>query len=168
MEFSASRCDTVCFTGHRPEKLTQTEEQVREALREGIRRALDWKYTTFISGMAPGVDIWATEEILALKEERPELRLVCAIPYDGFSQNWDEKWREKYESILAAADEICYICSQKTCSAPIIRDKWMIDHSSLVIAFYNGEKGGTRTTVEYAEKQKIRVLNVLKQKGDRV
>ena len=71
MEFPASKWNTVCFTGHRPEKLTQGEEEVREALREGIQQTLKWKYTVFISGMAPGVDIWAAKEILALKKEKP-------------------------------------------------------------------------------------------------
>ena len=161
MEFTTSRWDTVCFTGHRPEKLTQSEGEVREALRAGIGRALKWKYTVFISGMAPGVDIWAAEEILALRKERPDLKLICAVPYDGFAAKWEAEWKERYDTILAQADEIHYICPKNTRAAPIIRDKWMVDHSSLVIAFYNGEMGGTRTTVEYAEKQKIRVLNVM-------
>ncbi len=163
MEFTTSRWDTVCFTGHRPEKLKQSEIQVREALRMGIRNALKWKYTTFITGMAPGVDIWAAEEILDLKKEKPEIRLVCAIPYDGFSQNWDDVWKEKYSDVKSAADEVYFICPKKQRSAPVVRDKWMVDHSSMVIAVYNGEKGGTRTTVEYAEKKKIRVVNVLKE-----
>ena len=81
MEFTASRMDTVCFTGHRPEKLTQSEEQVRSALRTGIDRALRWKYTTFITGMAQGVDLWAAEEILSLREEHPEIKchLTCIL-----------------------------------------------------------------------------------------
>ena len=163
MEFAASRCDTVCFTGHRPEKLKQCEEQVREALRKGINRALAWKFTTFITGMAKGVDLWAAEEIIKLKGEHPEIRLVCAVPYEGFSQKWDDEWKDKYETVKAAADEVHYICPRDMRGAPIIRDKWMVDHSSLVIAVYNGEKGGTRTTVEYAEKKRTRVINVLEE-----
>ena len=87
MGMTTSKFDTVCFTGHRPEKLTQSEETVREALRKGIDQALAWRCTRFISGMAPGVDIWAAEEVLALKEKRPEIRLVCAVTYDGFARN---------------------------------------------------------------------------------
>ena len=161
MEFTASKWDTACFTGHRPEKLTQSEEQVRKALREGIQQALNWKYTVFISGMAPGVDIWAAEEIFALKKEKPELRLICAVPYDGFSNGWDTEWKQKFDAITAAADEVHFICLKSSRSAPVIRDRWMVDRSSLVIAAYNGEKGGTKTTVEYAESKKTRVLNVL-------
>lgn len=163
MEFTASRCDTVCFTGHRPEKLTQSEEQIKEALRRGINRALTWKFTTFITGMAKGVDLWAAEEIPALKDEHPEIRLICAIPYEGYAQKWDNEWKDRYEAVKKAADEVYYICPRDMRGAPIIRDKWMVDNSSLVIAVYNGEKGGTRTTVEYAEKKRTRVINVLKE-----
>ena len=162
MEFTASRMDTVCFTGHRPEKLTQSEEQVRSALRTGIDRALRWKYTAFITGMAQGVDLWAAEEILSLREEHPEIKLICAIPYESYADKWDPEWKDLYENVKAAADEVYYICPRDMRGAPVIRDKWMVDRSSLVIAVYNGEKGGTRTTVEYAEKKRIRVINVLK------
>ena len=96
MEITASRWETVCFTGHRPEKLAQSGEQIREALRQGIQKARAWKYTTFISGMAQGVDIWAAEEILSLKKEHPEIRLVCAVPYEGFANNWDDEWKDRY------------------------------------------------------------------------
>jgi uncharacterized phage-like protein YoqJ len=163
VEFTESRWNTVCFTGHRPEKLTLAEDQVRGALRKGIDKALEWKYTTFISGMAPGVDIWAAEEILALKKGHPEIKLICAIPYDGFDRNWNTEWKEKFDAVKSQADEAYFICPKSMRAAPIIRDKWMVDHSSLVIAVYTGGKGGTRTTIEYAEKQKIKVLNILKE-----
>ena len=106
MEFTASRMDTVCFTGHRPEKLTQSEEQVRSALRTGIDRALRWKYTAFITGMAQGVDLWAAEEILTLRKERPGIKLICAIPYESYADKWDPEWKDKYEKVKTAADEV--------------------------------------------------------------
>ena len=163
MDITSLRWETVCFTGHRPEKLTQSEEQIREALRHGIQKALAWRYTTFISGMAQGVDIWAAEEILSLKKKHPEIQLVCAIPYEGYAHKWDDEWKNKFEAVMSAAEEVRYICPRNMRGAPIIRDKWMVDHSSLVIAVYNGEKGGTQTTVAYAEKKKTRVINVLRE-----
>ena len=161
MEFTTSRMDTVCFTGHRPEKLTQSEDEIRKKLGVGIERALKWKYTTFITGMAQGVDLWAADEILALRKDHPEIKLICAIPYEGYSDKWDSEWKEKYENVKNAADEVYFICHQYMRGAPVIRDKWMVDHSSLVIAVFNGGKGGTKTTIDYACSKKTRVLNVL-------
>ena len=30
--------------------------------------------------MAPGVDIWAAEEVLELKKANSEIKLICAVP----------------------------------------------------------------------------------------
>ena len=37
----------------------------------------------------------------------------------------------------------------------------MVDRSSRVIAFYNGESGGTRNTILYAESKGVEVINLL-------
>ena len=56
-----SRC---CFTGHRPEKLDCSEQEAIALLQKNIRYAYDLGYTTFITGMSRGVDIWAAEIVL--------------------------------------------------------------------------------------------------------
>ncbi len=33
----------------------------------------------------------------------------------------------------------------------------MVDHSSLLIAIYNGNPGGTRNTIEYAKRKKFEI-----------
>ncbi len=45
-----------CFTGHRPEKLHAAKNIVLQKLDAAIITALRDGYTTFISGMAKGVD----------------------------------------------------------------------------------------------------------------
>ena len=44
------------FTGHRPQYLTRCEEDVRVDLENAIMAAIKDGYTTFISGLAYGVD----------------------------------------------------------------------------------------------------------------
>lgn len=46
-----------CFTGHRPEKLSASEDEVKMALADAIDSALTVGKRTFISGMARGTDI---------------------------------------------------------------------------------------------------------------
>ena len=53
-----------CFTGHRPEKLSASEDEVKMALADAIDSALTVGKRTFISGMARGTDIWAAELVL--------------------------------------------------------------------------------------------------------
>ena len=39
----------------------------------------------------------------------------------------------------------------------LIRNEWMVDRSNRVIAYFNGEPGGTLSTIDYALKSKIEV-----------
>lgn len=98
------RLHRVCFTGHRPEKLNVPEEAVMKGLEAEIDRAISDGYTTFISGMARGVDIWAAEIVLDKKKHYPELKLICALPFDGFERSWSGDWQKIYHEILKKAD----------------------------------------------------------------
>mgnify|MGYP004502058763 CR=1 FL=1 len=69
-----------CFTGHRPEKLKYSEEEIKPLLADAIDCAIADGYTTFITGMAPGTDIWAAELVLEKKKQNGELCLICAVP----------------------------------------------------------------------------------------
>ncbi len=54
-----------------------------------------------------------------------------------------------------------YICPDYSKGAFQKRNEWMVDRSSRVIAFYNGESGGTRNTIRYAESKGVQVINLL-------
>lgn len=151
---------TCCFTGHRPEKLTENQEFIMAGLRKAILNAIDNGYTNFITGMAYGVDIWAAEIVLSLKATH-QLRLICAIPNPTFENICNEDWKKRYRQVLAQADEVNYILPHYTSYCLQKRNKWMVEHSSLIIAVYNGSKGGTKNTIDYATKNNIKVINAL-------
>ena len=152
---SELRLHRCCFTGHRSEKLRQTEEQVIAALEESIRAAIADGYTTFISGMARGVDIWATKIVLQLRDSRMPITLICASPYDGFETKWKEEWQNRYKTVMDQADLVRFICKGYSRRYFQVRNEWMVDHSSRVIAVYNGEPRGTQNTIEYARQKEI-------------
>lgn len=158
VELRKGRC---CFTGHRPEKLNQSEEALCGMLRAEIMQAINDGFTVFISGMARGIDIWAAEIVLELKQEGYPLRLICALPYDGFGDRWSVLWREKYQKILSQVDLVRVICKGYHKGCFQIRNEWMVNHSARVIALYTGEPGGTRNTINYAEKCGIEVRNAI-------
>ena len=101
---SELRLHRCCFTGHRPEKLSQPERVTIAALEREIRAAVDDGFVTFISGMARGVDIWAAEIVLRLKAEGHPLHLICASPFEGFERSWSADWKRRYHDVLAVAD----------------------------------------------------------------
>lgn len=46
-----------------------------------IQKAINDGCDTFITGMAPGVDTWAAQEVLKLKAGHDEIKLICAVPF---------------------------------------------------------------------------------------
>lgn len=153
----ALRQHRCCITGHRMQKLNKSEDAIRRDLERAILLAIAGGYTTFISGMAYGVDIIAGEVVLSLKETHPELKLIAVIPFQGIETRWKEHWISRYYSLLYHADHVKVICDGYHPEAYQMRNKWMIDHASRVIAVFNGEPSGTKKTIAYALKKAIPV-----------
>ncbi len=156
------RLHRVCFTGHRPEKMIQPGYVINQLLEEAIYQSIKEGFTTFISGMARGVAIWAAEIVLRLKKEGYPIHLICASPYPGFESHWAEDWRLRYQRVMKEADLVRYICKNYHRRCFQTRNEWMVKHSAKVIAVFNGEKGGTKNTIDYALHNGVIVHNVLR------
>ena len=149
---------TCCFTGHRPEKLSFSEDTVRKWLALQIDEAIENGSTRFISGMQRGVDLWAAELVLERRNAGSGIRLIAACAFPQMENGWEASWQEAYETILAQVDEKYTIAAQPDRKAYLARDRWMVDRSSKVIAVYSGSPGGTRATINYAVKNQIDVV----------
>ncbi len=148
---------SCCFTGHRQQFLTRPEDEIKADLENSILRAVDEGYTTFITGMACGADIWAAEIVLRMQDSHPELRLIAAVPFSGFNKAWGEEWQRRYRAVLSRAEHTEVLGPAFSRGIYQIRNEWMVDHSSKVIAVYNGKPGGTRNTIRYAKRRGLPV-----------
>lgn len=144
----------VAGTGHRPEncedeQVVRTKARVKLQYTEGIE--------SFVCGMAAGFDLWAGDEALKLGMD-----VIAARPWAGHT--WRKSDREIYERVLAGASRVVNVHESKDYPGVFVyhnRDKWMVDNSDVVMAYWNGwEKGGTYGTVEYARKQKKPITNI--------
>lgn len=149
-----SRC---CFTGHRPQKLRRPIDDIKVDLENEIIAAIKEGYTTFITGMAAGTDIWAGNIVVRLKDRFPNVKLIAAVPFPEFSDGWETEWQEKYKRLLDKADLVKVISPEYDDTVYQARNQWMVDHSSKVIAVYDGAAGGTRNTINYARKNGVLV-----------
>ncbi len=135
----------VCFTGHRPEKLTCPEWLIKRDLKKEIRQAVANGLVVFITGMARGVDIWAAEIVIELRDSGQPLKLICACPYDGFEKSWSSEWQERYKAVLAKSDHTVYVCKYYNRDCFQIRNEWMVNHSARVIGFSMERRVGRKT-----------------------
>ena len=152
------RMHRCCFAGHRPEKIDHTEQEIKHWLSRRIDLAIMDGFVTFITGCCMGVDIWAAEVVIEKRKENPALHLIAAVPWPGFPRQWSEEWRARYEQLLKDADLVVNVSKYYRKDVFELRNRWMVDHSNRVIAFYNEKAGGSRYLINYADGQWVDVV----------
>lgn len=113
-----------------------------------------------VCGMARGIDLWAGQAVIGKKITYPELKLICATPFVGFERQWSMNWQQLYTFVLSHSDFKVAISKRYDPGCFQRRNEWMVNHSSLVIAAYNGERGGTRNTIQFAKASAVPIQNI--------
>lgn len=149
------RLHRCCFSGHRPEKLRTDEATIKAWLEKQVDQAIADGYTTFITGMAMGVDLWAGQIVVERRRSNSSLHLIAAVPWPGFAAKWKDQWKGQYETVLHAADLVINVREAYEKNVFQLRNEWMVNHSQRIIAYFNGERGGTLATIDYALKSHI-------------
>lgn len=158
----------VCaITGHRPEgfswnyynkQCSQHQNYLYQVKNTAIKLIEKENCTTFITGGARGVDLDFALTILKLKETYSNIKLTVALPYMGHHNSMTEEEKGNYQLVLQKADSIKYITKHYTRLCFLVRNKYMVDNATMLLAYYNGVKqGGTYQTINYATKQNIPV-----------
>lgn len=158
---------TCCFTGLRPRKLPfgsdENDERcirLKNTLCAKIRELIENEgVTRFISGLALGVDTYAAEAVLFLKEEYPGIRLEAAIPCADQTAFWSYADKKRYCRIAERCDVSTVLQKKYTDGCMQKRNRYMVDNSDIVIAVWDGTPGGTENTVRYAEKLGRKILS---------
>ena len=151
----------ICtFTGHRPHKFPWKYDEadkrcvrLKAVLVERIEKIVESGVTDFLSGMAQGTDLWAAQAVLVLRKEYPALKLHCILPCEGQESVWSFPAQDIYHFILAQANSVVYVSRAYHKGCMLERNRYLVDHSDILLAVYNGERrGGTAATVRYAQK----------------
>ena len=139
---------TCCVTGHRnisANKIHYVQMQIRQELLRAIQRG----YTHFISGFAVGVDLIFAGIVADLKSEYP-ITLEAAIPYPGRMDTPDRA----FQHLVKVCDTVKVHTDRYSKGCYMVRNRYMIDCSALVIAVHDGRKsGGTAATIGYVNRK---------------
>lgn len=139
---------TCCVTGHRDIPADKIQ-YVQMKLRQELLQAIQSGYTHFISGFAAGVDLIFAGIVADLKRECP-ITLEAAIPYPGRMNTPDEV----FQCLLKECDIVKVHTDRYSKSCYMVRNRYMIDCSALVIAVHDDRKsGGTAATIGYANRK---------------
>ena len=135
----------ICaFTGHRSKSFSWKDNETAPGcvlLKETLAEQISV------------LDLWAAEIVLDLKKKNPALRLHCILPCEGQEDAWPMSEQERYRSILRQADEVIYVNREYTSDCMLARNRYLVEHSSVLLAVYNGSRrSGTGMTVRYAKR----------------
>lgn len=137
--------------------------QLKERLTKQIKKLIEDGADEFYSGMALGVDMWAAEIVLELKKEYPKLKLTAVVPCPEQADRWSEEHKARYQSILDRCDKTITTSPSYTRGCMHKRNRALVDLCDVLIAVFDGTKGGTMQTVNYAKskKRKIEIITPL-------
>jgi uncharacterized phage-like protein YoqJ len=152
---------TACFTGHRPDKLQKEKlPLIAETLNRELAACIRGGHHRFICGMSRGFDLMCARAVLKAKWEYPNVFLELALPHADQADHWNEADKAAYLYIIERADLITCLSPKYVQGCMHARNRYMIDNSSLLIAYFDGTPGGTASTVELAEKREMEIHNL--------
>lgn len=164
--------ECVCaITGHRPSrfKFKYSEDyalckKIKASMLEVFRKLHDEKEVRrFYVGGALGVDMWAAEQILRLKEQPgyEDIELVVALPFVGHDAKWDQRSKRRMEFILQHCSRKEVIGNKDCRESYIKRNCYMVDQANYLVAVYDDVRNlrsGTMQCVRYARKKQVPVI----------
>ena len=159
---------TACsFTGHRPAKLPWGADEsdarcaaLKARLYAAAESAILEGTEHFLCGMAEGCDLYFCEIVLELKKRYPHVTLEAALPCPTQTDRWSAASRARYRALLERCDYETMVQENYSPGCMQRRNRYMVDHSSLLIAAHDGLPGGTRSTIEYALRRGVPVVDV--------
>ena len=151
---------TCCFTGHRNVPTDKMQEIVARTGAK-VRELISGGYRCFVVGGAIGYDTLAAELLFRLRDaERMGIRVILAYPFDGYMDRWSEEQKATYERLLPLYDERICVAAAASRGAYLQRDRYMVDASSMCVAYCTRQTGGTAYTIRYAAKTGVPVCNI--------
>ena len=135
----------LTVTGHRPQRLKGQEKLIKKWAKAQL---LQLQPSILYNGMAQGAD-----QIVAIAAKELNIPIICCYPFPRKNYHPTEQW-------IMENNKIIFIQPTFSKQSYIIRDKFMVDHSDVILAVWDGiQQGGTYTTREYAIKQGKKVID---------
>lgn len=138
-------------------KRTMLEQFKKLYDEQGVRR--------YYVGGTLGVDMWAGELILRLKEQPGygNIELVVVPPFEGHDAKWDERSKRRMDFLRRMCSDYVVIGTEDCRESYIKRNGYMVDHADYLVAVYDNERNlrtGTMQCVRYAEKERKKIIYI--------
>lgn len=162
-------------TGHRPPPLGGYQERIRHRVTDLAVAVIErYEPLTVVTGMALGWD-----QAVAEAASKVQVPFHAIVPFQDYPSRWPLSSRTRYFQLLDRAQFVHVVVDQASMeddndygklSKPQLVSKYihmrndfmldyLIDEPGFVAALWNGESGGTGSTVKKALNRKLKVVN---------
>lgn len=164
---------SIYVTGYRTHELGIFNDKhpgipvIKKALQDQLtilcEDGLEW---VIVSGQL-GVEHWATEVVLQLKERFPSLKYSVITPFLEQEKNWNDQKKEKYALMMMHADFVTSV-TKRPYEAPwqfTEKDKFIIQNTDGMLLIYDEENEGSpkyikRLVEKYMENNEYTLLQL--------
>ena len=151
-----------CFTGHR-KIYSMSLPVVAQRLEDKLIFLIEKEdFSDFRAGGATGFDSLAALTVLKLKNKYPHIKLHLLLPCKTQDKYFSHLEKGLYQYTINGADSVTYVQEHYSREAMFARNRALVDGSDLCIACLERLEGGTYQTVNYARKQKVTTINILR------
>ena len=150
---------TVCtFAGHREVYQANISEMLDEAISKIINTDDNFRFLVGGMGEFDGI---CSSAVRRAKRKYPnkEIRLELVLPYLTHELNENKLYYETSFDDVVIPIELAGVHYK---SAITKRNRWMVEQSDWLIAFIYRDFGGAYTTLRYAEKKGLQIINLAK------
>jgi uncharacterized phage-like protein YoqJ len=164
---------SCAITGHSPQrfKFKYNEEaplcrSIKAVLAEQIKLLYSKSVKVFYVGCAVGVDTWAAEIILDLKQQADfsDIELFCAVPFPEHTEKFTAVQKKRYENILSRCDNKETVNRHYSPTAYKRLNYFLVDKSEYLIAVCDqdksGESRGLMQMINYALKNNLEITYI--------
>ncbi len=154
LDLNIIREKTLCVSGHRSVK----EDLNVDKLKSLFLKYVDLGIDTFLIGMAVGYDTICFRILEKIRRSGKNIRIICCIPCPEQDKFFSEEQKTEYKRMIDSADFSILLENRYTPYCMMKRNKFMVDNSSVLIAYLREKKGGTKRTVDYAKDCGIEII----------
>lgn len=163
---------TCAITGHRPTRFKWKYDENNNGCKRLKKRMRDQFILLYEKGVRQfwvggtlGVDMWAGEILLRLKElpEYSEIKLMVVLPFEGHDSTWDNRSKLRMAFLIKHSAKTVTIGASG--QPPAVnyrrRNEFLVKQADCLIAIYDNDRsihGGTGMTVNLAKKKGIPVI----------
>lgn len=125
--------------------------------KRGVRR--------FYIGGAIGVNLWAGELLLKLKEEPgyEDLELVVVLPFPGHDAKWDVRRRKRLEYLVRHSVEHLTTSTEDCRESYISQNRYLVDHAQYLVAVseeHREQETGSFQVTAYAQEKGLEIIYI--------